>query len=213
MIVHRCYYVAFAANPRFDVTTRDLFPTVVHTLVLRVTAAASSANSSATPSTASSAASSGATQFSRPPDGRALPPGTEVLLLRRAGTGYGDGLHQPPGGYVVANESPATAAIRECEEEAGIVIAPEDLRPLCVMPYLQPAYAPTSTSAGSPAGQGIDFIMMAWRYAGTARIGEPHKADLLGWYALDNLPDRAVPFLAPALACWRNNQWYSEFGF
>ena len=178
-------------------TTRDLFPTVVHTLVLRVAAPAVS----------------GATQFAQPPDGRALPPGTEVLLLRRAGTGYGDGLYQPPGGYVVANESPAAAAIRECEEEAGIVIALDDLRPLCVMPYLQPARASTSTSVGSPAGQGIDFIMMAWRYAGTASIGEAHKADLLGWYPLDNLPAKTVPFLAPALACWRSTQWYLEFGF
>ena len=170
-------------------TVRDLFPTVVHTLLLRT----------ATPARRD--------LFS--PNDRTLPPGTEVLLLRRAGTGYGDGLYQPPGGYAVAGESPSAAAIRECDEEVGIGIAPADLHPLCVMPYLQQGGLPT----GSPGAQGVDFIMMAWKYEGVARIGEPHKADLLGWYSVNDLPERAVPFLAPALNCWREGRWYLEYGY
>ena len=178
-------------------TVRDLFPTVVHTLLLRT----------ATPARRD--------LFS--PNDRTLPPGTEVLLLRRAGTGYGDGLYQPPGGYAVAGESPSAAAIRECDEEVGIGIAPADLHPLCVMPYLQqgglPTGSSTGSSTGSPGGQGVDFIMMAWKYEGVARIGEPHKADLLGWYSVSDLPERAVPFLAPALNCWREGRWYLEYGY
>jgi 8-oxo-dGTP pyrophosphatase MutT (NUDIX family) len=141
---------------------RDLFPVVVHTLVLR---------------------------------------GDAVLLLRRAGTGYGDGLLQPPGGHQCAGESITEAALRECREEACIEIDPADLRPLCVMPY------------GSPGGQGIDFLMLAERFRGEPRVGEPHKADAIDWYPLAALPERAVPFLAPALDCWRAGRWFHEFGF
>ena len=173
-------------------TTRDHFPTVVHTLVLRT---APRTDPDATPPAAASARQGGSVVAAN----------TQLLLLRRAGTGYGDGLYQPPGGYLQAGESPSAAAIRECEEEAGIVIAPDDLQPLCVMPYYSPA--------GATAGQGVDFIMMAWRFGGAARIGEPHKADVIGWFDAGDLPARAVPFLAPALACWRAGRWYHEFGF
>ncbi len=145
---------------------RDLFPTVVHTLVVQ--------------------------------RGR-------VLLLRRAGTGYGDGLLQPPGGHVAAGESITEAALRECREEARIDIDRADLTPLCVIPYGSPA--------GEVGGQGIDFLMHCARFRGTPRIGEPHKADHIGWFALDALPDNVVPFLAPALACWREGRWFHEFGF
>ncbi len=141
---------------------RDLFPVIVHTLVLRDDA---------------------------------------VLLLRRAGTGFGDGYLQPPGGHVLAGESVTDAALRECREEACIDIALADLEPLCVMPY------------GSPGGQGVDFLMRARRFAGAPRIGEPHKADLIDWFPLDALPGNVVPFLAPALACWREGRWFHEFGF
>ena len=158
------------------VSTRDHFPVVVHTLVLRAGVAP-------------------------PVVVGNLPPDTEVLLLRRAGTNYGDGLYQPPGGYVTAGESPSAAARRECKEEADIVIAAADLLPVCVMPY------------GSPGGQGVDFIMMAWRYDGVARLGEPHKADHIGWFPVAQLPSGAVPFLASALACLQAGNWYHEFGF
>lgn len=141
---------------------RDLFPVVVHTLVVR--------------------------------DGH-------VLLLRRAGTGYGDGYLQPPGGHVLAGESPTDAALRECREEACIDIERPDMLPLCVMPY------------GSPGGQGVDFLMRCERFAGEPRVGEPHKADHIGWYPLDALPEKAVPFLGAAIQCWREGRWFHEFGY
>ena len=148
--------------------TRDLFPVVVHTLVVR--------------------------------EGH-------VLLLRRAGTGYGDGYLQPPGGHVHAGESPTDAALREVREEACIDIARADLLPLCVMPYQ------AVDSSGAPAGQGVDFLMRCERFTGEPEIGEPHKADHIGWYPIDALPERAVPFLADAIACWREGRWFHEFGF
>lgn len=141
---------------------RDLFPVVVHTLVLR---------------------------------------DEHVLLLRRAGTGYGDGYLQPPGGHVLAGESPTDAALRECREEACIHIDRAAISPLCVMPY------------GSPGGQGVDFLMHCAAFVGEPQVGEPHKADHIGWYPVAALPDSAVPFLAEAIACLREGRWYHEFGY
>lgn len=123
------------------------------------------------------------------------------LFLRRASTGFGDGLYQPPGGHLLKGESVTAAARRECREEAGILVAPGDLKPLCSIPY------------GSGGGQGVDFIFLAERFVGEARIGEPHKCDDLQWFALDALPTNVVPFLAPVLTCWRDGRWFYEFGF
>jgi SRSO17 transposase len=50
-------------------------------------------------------------------------------------------------------------------------------------------------------------------YRGEPRVGEPHKADSIEWYPVNALPAAAVPFLAPALACWREGRWFHEFGF
>lgn len=142
--------------------TRDRFPVVVHTLLLR--------------------------------DGR-------LLLLRRANTGFADGLYQPPGGHQVAGESVTAAAIRECHEEARIEVAAADLTPVCVLPY------------GSGGGQGVDFIFAAETFTGAGSIGEPDRCDDARWFALDALPANAVPFLAAALACRRDGRWFHEVGF
>ena len=43
-----------------------------------------------------------------------------VLLMRRAGTGFFDGLYSLPGGHVEEGESLRTTAVREMREELGI---------------------------------------------------------------------------------------------
>ena len=73
--------------------------------------------------------------------------------------------------------------------------------PMRVMPY------------GSLGGKGVDSLMLCERFAGTPRIGEPHKADLVDWFALDALLHTVMPFLDAAIACWREGRWFHEFGF
>ena len=46
--------------------------------------------------------------------------GGEVLLMRRAGTGFFDGLYSLPGGHVEEGESLRATAVREMREELGI---------------------------------------------------------------------------------------------
>lgn len=57
----------------------------------------------------------------------------ETLLLRRANTGFMDGYYALPGGHREAGESVAARAVRECKEEAGLVV--DEVRAAMVLPY------------------------------------------------------------------------------
>ncbi len=117
----------------------------------------------------------------------------ELLLLRRANTGFMDGRYTLPGGHRQPGEKIVAAAIRECREEARVEVA--DIKPVVAMPY----------------DSGVDFIFEATRWSGTPGIGEPDKcADLL-FAPTDALPTPTVAFVAAALECRTQGVWYREF--
>lgn len=60
--------------------------------------------------------------------------GRELLLMKRTG-GVGAGGWFLPGGHLEAGERPVDAAVRELQEETGIVISPEALSLADVMSY------------------------------------------------------------------------------
>ncbi|GAB2454963.1 hypothetical protein GCM10007967_06260 [Xylanimonas ulmi] len=110
----------------------------------------------------------------------------EVLLQLREGTGFMDG-HWAAGaaGHVEADESVVAAAVREAREELGVVLDPDDLRPVTVMHRGQP---------GGPAlEQRVDVFFEADRWRGRPRRAETAKAADLRWFALDALPEPVVP--------------------
>ena len=117
----------------------------------------------------------------------------ELLLLRRANTGFMDGHYALPGGHRQTGEEVAAAAMRECQEEAGIEVL--DIAPVVVMPY---------------AG-GVDFIFEATRWSGVPGIGEPDKCDDLVFAPTDALPSSTVSFVEAALKCRAEGVWYREF--
>ncbi|WP_181136387.1 8-oxo-dGTP diphosphatase [Rathayibacter sp. AY1F3] len=65
------------------------------------------------------------------------PRGAEVLLGRKR-RGLGEGRVVAPGGKLEPGESPVDAAVRELEEEAGLVALPADLEPRGVLDYSFP---------------------------------------------------------------------------
>ena len=117
----------------------------------------------------------------------------ELLLLRRANTGFMDGHYALPGGHRQTGEEVTAAAIRECREEARIEIA--DIKPIVVMPY----------------EGGVDFIFEARRWSGAPGIGEPDKCDDLVFAPVDVLPSPRVAFVEAALKCRADGVWYREF--
>ncbi|GAA0614941.1 NUDIX domain-containing protein [Kribbella sandramycini] len=118
--------------------------------------------------------------------------GDEVLMLRRANTGYMDGYWAVPAGHVERGESVLEAAVREVREEVGVEIAPADLRPLTVFHRTQ--------ANGDPIDERVDFFFTASRWSGEPREMEPEKSAGLEWFALDKLPEPMVPHEARVLA-------------
>ena len=110
----------------------------------------------------------------------------QVLLQLRQGTGYMDGhWAAAAAGHVEADESVFAAAVREAAEELGVVIAPDDLEPLCAM----------HRTAGNhdPIDERVDFFLGCHRWSGTPQLLETDKAADLRWCGLDALPDPVVP--------------------
>lgn len=107
-----------------------------------------------------------------------------VLLLRRAGTGFMDGHWAGAAGHVEYGESAVAAAVREAREELGVEVHPGDLEPWCAM---HRRHSPAAVD------QRVDFFFGCRRWGGEPSRQETDKADALGWFALEALPDPVVP--------------------
>lgn len=119
--------------------------------------------------------------------------GDEVLLARRAGTGYGDGLFNTPSGHVEPGEDVRTAVLREAKEEIGLDLAPEDVSAELVVQHRGPG--------GKPR---IGWFFEATYGAGGEPFNaEPHKCDELSWHRADALPDDMVAYCRAGLEAWR----------
>lgn len=109
----------------------------------------------------------------------------EVLLQLRRGTGYMDGFWATLAGHVDPGESVHEAAVREAAEEAGVVVAPDALRPLTVLHRFE---------RGGPAvEQRMDAFFEVRAWSGEPQVREPAKTAAMAWYPLEALPDPVVP--------------------
>ncbi|WP_031088059.1 methyltransferase domain-containing protein [Streptomyces sp. NRRL WC-3549] len=119
--------------------------------------------------------------------------GPEVLLARRAGTGYADGLLHVPSGHAEDGEDVREAMLREAAEEIGVELDPDELRVALVMQHRGPG--------GSPR--------MGWFFEAECdperppRNAEPGKCSELAWYSLDALPDDMVAYCRAGLDGYR----------
>ncbi|MDR1934768.1 MAG: NUDIX domain-containing protein [Candidatus Accumulibacter sp.] len=125
--------------------------------------------------------------------------GGRVLLLRRANTGFFDGLYSLPGGHVEEGESIVQAAARELEEETGLRAAPGDLEWLGVI------HRRSDTNR-------IDFFLRARRWSGEPEVREPDKCAALDWFARDALPENLAPYVRVALEAGEGG-WMRELGW
>ncbi len=125
------------------------------------------------------------------PDGR-------VLLMRRAGSGYGDGKLALPAGHVDRGETVTQSIIREVKEELGIT--PAAIKPAGVMFRM-------STEPR------VDIFFTATDWDGTPHIREPHKCTELVWAAPANLPGDTLEYVTAAIANAQAGCWFSEHGW
>ncbi|MCC9311310.1 NUDIX domain-containing protein [Kitasatospora sp. RB6PN24] len=99
-----------------------------------------------------------------------------VLLGRRADTGRWALI----GGIVDPGEQPADAAVRECFEETGVRVAPEQLTSVTVSPPVT-----------YPNGHQTQYLELTFRcrvVGGEATVHDDESLDV-AWFAQDELPD------------------------
>ncbi|BBJ44875.1 hypothetical protein SSPO_075930 [Streptomyces antimycoticus] len=121
--------------------------------------------------------------------------GDEVLLARRANTGYADGLLHAPSGHVEDGEDVRAAMLRETAEEIGLTLGPDEVRVVLVLQHKAPTGA---------ARTGWFFEAEAGRESGLEPVNrEPEKCSELGWFPLDALPDDMVAYCRAGLEAYR----------
>lgn len=124
----------------------------------------------------------------------------QVLLARRANTGFEDGRYGPVGGHLEPGETILQAAIRECREEVGVLLDLEATEVIGVTHYT------------SPTGDGIDYFLRATRW-----VGEPEpraECDALLWVSPHAPPQGTLPFVQRALEQHLvQGHWFDELGF
>lgn len=106
----------------------------------------------------------------------------ELLLTRRRGD-YGDGMWHLPSGKLDASESVLAAAVREAEEEIGVLIDPEDLR-----------HAHTVHVAGSGPTPRLGLFFETRRWLGEPVNREPEKCSAVEWFHRNHLPEDVIPY-------------------
>jgi 8-oxo-dGTP pyrophosphatase MutT (NUDIX family) len=126
--------------------------------------------------------------------------GDEVLLLRRANTGYRDGMYSVPAGHVEAGESATGAACREALEEVGLELSPRDLEFALVMHRFE-------------GEERLDLFFELRHWDGEPRNCEPAKCDELRWCAVSALPDNTVTYVRRGIEAAVAGERYVELGW
>jgi len=128
--------------------------------------------------------------------------GNEVLLLRRANTGYQDGNYSVVAGHLDGDEVATQGLIREAKEEAGITVDPKDIK------LVHTAHRLTRNQPGQ---ERLDLFFEVRNWQDEVTNMEPHKCDDLSWYPIDNLPENMIPFVRRVLTDISNGVYYSEY--
>ena len=124
----------------------------------------------------------------------------QILLLKRANTGYEDGKYSLVAGHMDGNETIKQAMMREAREEAGIIIYEEDIE---IATFLHRKTDP----------ERFDFFLQCKKWNGEVENKEPDKCSELNWYDINNLPSNIIPCVKKAIENYQNNIMFDNFGW
>ena len=126
--------------------------------------------------------------------------GDKVLLSLRQNTGWKDGWYSLVAGHVEAGEAAEQAMIREAKEEAGIDVAPADLRHAYTMHRV----------ADDTTDEYVDVFFECRQWSGELRNAEPEKCGELCWVTLDSLPENILDYIRRVLTQYPAGETYSS---
>jgi 8-oxo-dGTP diphosphatase len=124
----------------------------------------------------------------------------KIAFVLRKNTGYMDDCYGLPAGKVEWKEDFKTGAIREAKEEAGVIVAAQDLRFVHIMHRTEDS-------------DWVDVFFETEKWIGEPYNAEPHKSSELAWLDPANLPQNLVPSVREVMQYIANGELYSTFGF
>ena len=130
--------------------------------------------------------------------------GDRLLLMRRSGTGYRDGLLSVPAGHLDGGEDALSGLLRELREE----ICVEADRASCQLALVMHRAPETADDK-----EYVDLFFTVGAWSGTPLIGEPDKCSELVWVARDDVPAGVVDYVAIALEGIRTGQRLITLGW
>ena len=101
--------------------------------------------------------------------------GDQVLLMRRRNS-HGDGTWSSPGGHLEYGESPEACAIRETQEETGLIISYVTCRTI------------TNDRFESEEKHYVTLWMEGRYVSGEPRINSQREMSEVGWFSWNSLP-------------------------
>lgn len=129
---------------------------------------------------------------------------TEVLLQRRKNTGFMDGKWDLScSGHVEHGENMTQAAVREANEELGVVISPDKMKFFVLIHKRDEECDLTYFNA----------YFACEKFLGEPKICEIEKCSELKWFDLDNLPDDLIDDRKQAVKAYKNGKHYIEYGW
>lgn len=126
----------------------------------------------------------------------------KVLLARRQNTGYCDGQWSLPAGHVEAGETFTQALVREMEEELGIKLVSQDLKPVHM-----------NHRKAEDGSERVNGFFVAEHWMGEVRNCEPEKCSELNWFPIHSLPKDTIAYIRERLNDMQAGTWYGEEGW
>lgn len=122
----------------------------------------------------------------------------KVLFLKRQNTGHRDGHFGLPAGHKEAHESVRGAAVREAQEELGIMVSEGDLKFVGVLDRL------------SADRETLDFYFEIGNWEGEINNNEPSKCSKLKWFSINNLPENVIDYVVDSLRFVKKTSGFCE---
>ena len=125
----------------------------------------------------------------------------QLFLVKRHNTDWAAEQWNFPGGLVEAGETLVQAAIRETQEETGVIVAPHNFKLVHVLQVRK---------SNSNTKDILGFYFMAEQWNGTAVNNEPHRHSDAAWFEIDALPAGITEHAQQALRGLLKDVRYSE---